>query len=42
MKRLDQQFQDAIREAAQAYNAYVLDKDKNDAIVEKKFLMVCY
>jgi len=42
MKSLDQVFQDAIIEAAQAHNAYVLDKDKNDALVAKKSLTVCY
>lgn len=42
MKVIDQIFQDAIIEAAQAHNAYVIDKDKNDAIVAKKYLAVCY
>ncbi|XP_025406749.1 uncharacterized protein LOC112680773 isoform X2 [Sipha flava] len=37
MKVIDQVFQDAIIEAAQAHNAYILDKDKNDAIVAKKY-----
>lgn len=42
MKSIDQVFQDAIIEAAQAHNAYVLFKDKNDAIVAKKSVTVCY
>jgi len=42
MKCLNEGLQDAITEAAQAHNAYVLDKDKNDAIVKKKSLTVCY
>lgn len=37
MKIIDQLFQDAIIEAAQAHNAYVLDKDKNDAKIAKSF-----
>lgn len=41
MKVIDQVFQDAIVEAAQAHNAYIIDKDKNDAIVAKKSLTVC-
>jgi hypothetical protein len=42
MKVIDQVFQDAIIEAAQAHNAYILDKDKNDAIVAKKYSTVCF
>lgn len=42
MKVIDQVFQDAIIEAAQAHNAYSIDKNKNDAIVAKKSLTVCY
>lgn len=42
MKVIDQVFQDAIVEAAQAHNAYIIDKDKNDAIVAKKSLTVRY
>lgn len=41
MKGLDQVFQDAIIEAAQAHNAYTLDKDKNDAIVLNHSSTVC-
>jgi len=42
MKVLDQMYQDAVIEAAQAHNAYILDKDKNDAIISKISLTVCY
>lgn len=41
MKSIDQVFQDAIIEAAQAHNGYVLNKDKNDAILAKKSFTVC-
>ncbi|XP_026815267.1 histone-lysine N-methyltransferase NSD3-like isoform X2 [Rhopalosiphum maidis] len=37
MKVIDQVFQDSIVEAAQAHNAYILEKEKNDAIVAKSF-----
>ncbi|VVC28087.1 Hypothetical protein CINCED_3A006750 [Cinara cedri] len=36
MKTIDQVFQDAVIEAAQAHNSYVLNKDKNDAVIAKK------
>lgn len=42
LKILDQVFQDAIIEAAQAHNAYILDKDKNDAKLAKQSLTVCH
>lgn len=42
MKVIDHVFQDAVIEAAQAHNAYILDKDKNDAKVSKLSLTVCY
>jgi len=42
MKVIDQMYQDAVIEAAQAHNAYVLDKDKHDAIIAKQSLTVCY
>lgn len=42
MKVIDHVFQEAIIEAAQAHNVYVLDKDKNDAIIAKKSISVCY
>lgn len=42
MKVIDQVFQDAIVEAAQAHNAYMIEKDKNDAIKAKQSLTVCY
>lgn len=42
MKVIDQVFQDAVIEAAQAHNAYIIDKDKNDAIVAKKYSSVCF
>lgn len=42
MKNIDHVFQDAIIEAAQAHNAYILDKDKNDAIVSKQSSTVSY
>lgn len=42
MKSIDQVFQDAVIEAAQAHNGYVLNKDKNDAILAKKSFTVCY
>lgn len=41
MKVIDQVFQDATIEAAQAHNAYILDKDKKDAAVSKNSSTVC-
>lgn len=35
MKVIDQVFQDATIEAAQAHNAYILDKDRNDSAILK-------
>lgn len=37
MKVIDKVFQDSIFEAAQAHSAYILEKEKNDAIVAKSF-----
>ncbi|XP_022183535.1 probable histone-lysine N-methyltransferase Mes-4 isoform X2 [Myzus persicae] len=37
MKFIDKVFQDSILEAAQAHNAYILEREKNDAIVAKSF-----
>jgi len=37
MKVIDKVFQDSILEAAQAHSAYILEKEKNDAIVAKSF-----
>jgi len=37
MKVIDQVFQDSIIEAAQAHNAYILEKDKNDTLVANSF-----
>lgn len=42
MKIIDQVFQDAVVEAAQAHNSYMIEKEKNDAIKAKQSLTVCY
>jgi len=42
MKVIDQVFQDSIVEAARAHNAYLLEKEKNDATVAKSFTVCTY
>lgn len=41
MKVIEHVYQDAVIEAAQSHNAYILEKDKHDAIKSKQSLTVC-